>query len=185
MTPLSHVSGKSGGRWCHVIVPCPLLPIHHPCCSFVPPPHLFNFPAAHWHWCSLALVFTGVGVGVGVGVGIQWHWHSVAFVGIGVHHCQPGFHRHQHHHLPLWAVAHRQGGGAVWCGIGWGSSAAMLSLVVPLLLSLLRCCPEMGPIATLWAEACSGGTGPERAQSWEVGNRWVTWHKTVKRDQIS
>ena len=28
----------------------------------------------------------------------------------------PPFYHHQHLHLPLWAVACRQGGGALWCG---------------------------------------------------------------------
>jgi hypothetical protein len=41
----------------------------------------------------LALVFVGIGIVIGV-------------------HC-PDFHRHQHHHLPLRAVACRQGGSAV------------------------------------------------------------------------
>jgi hypothetical protein len=44
---------------------------------------------------------------------------SPMFVGIGVVvgvRC-PDYHHRQHHNLPLWAVARRQGGGAVWHGI--------------------------------------------------------------------
>jgi hypothetical protein len=80
-----------------------LSPIHRPCCSFVPPPRLFDFPAVRWHWCSLALalVFAGIGIcwrwcllalafgGIGIGIGVRWRWRSVAlaFGGVRWHWC--------------------------------------------------------------------------------------------------
>jgi hypothetical protein len=105
------------------VIPC----VRCPCC-------LAFF---HWcslvfvHWCSLAFV----------------HWRSLAFV-CWRGHLSSWFHRRQHLHLPLRAVARRWGGGAVmwrpWC------------------CCCCCCCLGIKPVATLRAEARSGDVGDWR-----------------------
>ena len=93
----------------------PLLAHHLPC--------LLVFPAVRCPLCALPLPF-----------GIHWRGRLLSW-----------FHRRQHLHLPLRAVARRQGGGAVmwrpWCRC------------------CCCCCLGIKPIATLRAEARSGDVG--------------------------
>ncbi|KAF8224223.1 hypothetical protein L208DRAFT_1513030 [Tricholoma matsutake] len=71
--------------------PCPLLLSPH--CSFVPLPHLFDFPAVHWRW-ALALAFPGSG--------IPWRrflepsyrrWHFLQLKGVGGNPVLPSTHK--------------------------------------------------------------------------------------------
>ena len=155
MTLSSHVCSESG-----VIVLISAMlssPICCPCC----PPTTCSSPHAHpqfvcFSHCSLSsmnsLLFAGIGV--------FWCWHVPALVGIV--HCRcPQLHCCQHHHLPLRAVARRQGGGAIWCGVRCGSGVVGYHccgwchiIIVVIIIAL-----SSRTIAILQAKAHSGGVG--------------------------
>ena len=82
--------------------PCIIVPAIHLSCVLFIVPMFIGIGIVHWHWHSLVLVL--VFTGVGVGVHWLWHWHLLALFVILASVVG---------HLPLQAVACRQGAGAV------------------------------------------------------------------------